>query len=103
LLDDLHLSDKTRNDLKGAAPLWFYVLKEAEVEAGSAHLGPVGGRIVAEVLIGLLSGDPLSYLSVHPAWTPTLPSRRDDTFTLTDLVNFAKPAPGARTAPRYKA
>ena len=34
-------------------------------------LGPVGGRIVAEVLIGLLVGDPLSYLSVDPPWKPT--------------------------------
>jgi hypothetical protein len=104
LLDDLDLSDETRKDLNGAAPLWFYVLKEAEVEARAAHLGPVGGRIVAEVLIGLLSGDPLSYLGVNPAWTPTLPSRRNGTFTLTDLINFAKLAPdGPEPAPRYKA
>lgn len=102
LLDDLDLSDRTRKDLSGAAPLWYYVLKEADVSADGAHLGPVGGRIVAEVLIGLLSGDPLSYLSVDPAWTPTLPSRIKGTFTLTDLVNFAKPARDApELAPRY--
>ena len=103
LLDDLNLSDETRRDLEGAAPLWFYVLREAEVCAKGAHLGPVGGRIVAEVLIGLLSGDPLSYLGVNPAWTPTLPSRLKGRFTLTDLINFAKPAPDApEPAPRYQ-
>jgi hypothetical protein len=33
-------------------PLWFYVLMESEYLADGDHLGPVGGRIVAEVLIG---------------------------------------------------
>ena len=35
------------------------------------HLGPVGGRIVAEVLVGLLEGDPGSFLSQEPTWRPT--------------------------------
>ncbi|MEA2595308.1 MAG: hypothetical protein QOF01_1777, partial [Thermomicrobiales bacterium] len=52
-------------------PLWYYILKEAEVFNGGKRLGPVGGRIVAEVLIGLLYGDPQSYLRINPAWTPT--------------------------------
>ena len=39
---------------------------------GSA-LGPVGGRIVAEVLVGLLQKDPNSYLYLHPSWKPELP------------------------------
>lgn len=82
--------DHVRRDLSGRAPLWFYILKEAELEAGGAHLGPVGGRIVAEVLIGLLAGDPLSYLSVDPTWKPFLADadNRQGEFTLTDLVNF---------------
>ena len=92
LFDDLTLQDDTRRDLAGHAPLWYYVLKEAEIRAGAAHLGPVGGRIVAEVLIGLLAGDPLSYLSVQPTWRPTLPSLADGDFTLSDLVRFAIPA-----------
>ncbi|PJI86759.1 peroxidase family protein [Luteimicrobium subarcticum] len=78
-----------RDRLAGHTPLWFYVLREAEVTANGAHLGPVGGRIVAEVLVGLLAGDPLSFLSVDPTWTPTLPSKEPDRFTLADLVNFA--------------
>ncbi|MGW3413117.1 hypothetical protein [Streptomyces sp. NPDC000888] len=47
--------------------LWYYILKEAEVRS----LGPVGSRIVAEVLIGLLDADPSSYRSVFPRWRPT--------------------------------
>jgi hypothetical protein len=44
-----------------STPLWFYILKEAEHRGGGDRLGPVGGPIVAEVLIGLLRADPLSY------------------------------------------
>jgi hypothetical protein len=54
LFDGLDLGGDARGDLADHAPLWFYVLKEAEKRADSAHLGPVAGRIVAEVLIGLL-------------------------------------------------
>ena len=36
------------------------------------HLGPVGGRIVTETLIGLLRADPTSYLSVYPRFQPFL-------------------------------
>jgi hypothetical protein len=42
-------------------PLWFYVLKEAEHLGGGDHLGPLGSRIVAETLVGLLDHDPTSY------------------------------------------
>src|SRR5690349_7517061 len=35
-------------------PLWYYALAEAKALAGGLHLGPVGGRIVTETLIGLL-------------------------------------------------
>jgi hypothetical protein len=71
---------------KDNAPLWFYVLSEAQHDwtqaakkkHGSAetinmtpvHLGAVGGRIVAEVLIGLMLGDPNSFLSQWPTWKP---------------------------------
>jgi hypothetical protein len=86
---DLELPDGARRDLAGQMPLWYYVLREAEVYTRGAHLGPVGGRIVAEVLIGLLAGDPLSYLRVQPTWTPTLESRTPATFTLSDLIRLA--------------
>jgi hypothetical protein len=88
-------------DLAGRAPLWFYCLKEAEVLGAAAQLGPVGGRIVAEVLIGLLDGDPLSFLSVDPLWTPTLPAAQGSSFTLSDLINVAIPAPDAPQDPVY--
>jgi hypothetical protein len=78
-----------------STPLWYYVLKEAEVVADGLHLGPVGGRIVAEVFIGLLQSDPGSYLATQPRWQPTLPSR-DGTFRMTDFLTFAGVDPRSR-------
>src|SRR5207302_7458993 len=87
-------------------PLWYYVLHEAQLQIGKddegkdvngAHLGPVGGRIVAEVLIGLLYGDPFSFLNVEPNWTPTLPrrdGRRDGPYTLAARAKFGAGARG---------
>lgn len=84
--------------LESATPLFYYVLKEAEVMEDGLHLGPVGGRIVGEVLIGLLELDGDSFLS-QPGWRPTLP-RRDGTvtgeFTITDFLTFAGVDPTSR-------
>jgi len=55
-----------------STPLWYYILAEAKVTADGLHLGPVGGRIVTETLIGLLRADPTSYLSIYPAFHPFL-------------------------------
>ena len=61
------------------APLWLYILAEAEEigrETASRRfdkgegLGPVGARIVAEVIIGLLELDPGSYLGANRNWSP---------------------------------
>jgi hypothetical protein len=70
-------------------PLWFYILKEALACGDGDRLGPVGGRIVAEVLVGLLRADPDSYLIAEPSWTPTLPGRDAASFGVTDLLIFA--------------
>ena len=45
---------------RGETPLWYYILREADVRGGGSRLGPVGARIVGEVLIGLLDLDPTS-------------------------------------------
>jgi hypothetical protein len=100
LFSGLTIDQASKDDLAGRQPLWFYVLKESEVLTGSAHLGPVGGRIVAEVLIGLLAGDPLSYLSEEPNWVPDLlPAATAGTYSLSDLVNLARPQPGGPEPP----
>jgi hypothetical protein len=69
----------------GETPLWLYILKEAEVLHDGDQLGPVGGRIVGEVLVGIIDGDPESFRSVDPGWSPTLPAR-DGAFGLGDIL-----------------
>jgi hypothetical protein len=72
-------------------PLWLYVVLEAGVAAGGQQLGPVGARIVAETLLGLLEADPNSYVRQQPEWTPTIggASGLDGTFGLADLLRYA--------------
>jgi hypothetical protein len=67
------------------APLWLYVLREAAARENGERLGEVGGRIVGEVLYGLIQADPESYLAAEPGWKPTLPSR-DGAFGLVDVL-----------------
>ena len=78
-LKDFHLQQRT--------PLWFYVLREAQVQTAGERLGAVGGRIVAEVLIGLVRGDSQSYLQQQPGWLPTYGT--NGTFTFVDLLRAA--------------
>jgi len=79
-------------------PLWYYVLKEAEVMSGGVALGPVGGRIVAEVMIGVLQRDQGSFLS-NRGWRPTLPTRDGQVtgdFKMVDLLTIAGVDPASR-------
>ena len=75
----------------GEAPLWFYILKEAELPPyNGERLGPVGGRIMAEVLVGLLQRDPNSYLYLNAAWKPAPPiAPTTGQFTFVDLLKYA--------------
>jgi len=86
-IDPSDLDDLEPFDLHRRTPLWFYILREAETMADGEHLGPVGGRIVAEVLTGLIRGDRQSYLRQDPDWTPTYGS--NDEFTVVDLLETA--------------
>lgn len=92
-IEPLHhsdLSDVSELGFDRKTPLWFYILREAQLKGnGGQRLGPVGGRIVAEVLIGLLQGDKMSFLSQNPRWVPTLPGKEKGNFTMVDLLKFA--------------
>ena len=70
----------------GETPLWLYILREAAVRGGGDHLGEVGGRIVAEVIVGIIRTDPESYLIDDPSWQPTLPSHEPGSFKIRDLL-----------------
>lgn len=73
----------------GETPLWYYTLREAETRYNGERLGAVGGRIVMEVLLGLLDGDPTSFRGAEPEWQPVLPAAQPGTFTVADLIRFA--------------
>ena len=85
--NDLGLADARWG---GKAPLWYYVLKEAELQQGGKRLGQVGARIVAEVFLGLLDADHNSYLHQPGGFElvqqpGVIPGR----YTIGDLLRFA--------------
>lgn len=81
-----------------STPLFYYILKEAQLMEDGLRLGPVGGRIVAEVFIGLLQLDEDSYLNVQPNWRPTLPTfgGTPESFRMIDFLRFAGVDPATR-------
>lgn len=89
-IDEVHASFKKK------APLWFYILSEAQQAYNNkrtnddtpTRLGEVGGRIVAEVFIGLLLGDSHSFLSQSPCWTPEL-KKEGEHFGMAELIKQA--------------
>jgi len=87
--------------LAGNAPLWAYILSEAQVTSWKnadpalaqddipIKLGPVGGRLVAEVFASLLRGDPTSYLYAEPKFVPIKDFTHGGRFGLAELINVA--------------
>lgn len=84
-LEDLR---KLSPGFERSTPPWFYMLKEAELLSNGERLGPLGGRIVAEVIIGMLMGDRQSFLNANPNWRPELVNSKGQ-FTIVDLLTFA--------------
>lgn len=75
---------------EGGAPLWFYVLKEADLKQDGKRLGSVGGRIVAETLLGILAFDGSSYIEHVTSWKPQSPiAKAGGSFTMVEFLKFA--------------
>jgi hypothetical protein len=91
VLSNAQLGLSTDSRWGGEAPLWFYILKEAELAPyNGEQLGPVGGRIMAETLVGLLQRDPNSYLYLDASWKPVPPiAPTKGQFGFVDLLKFA--------------
>jgi hypothetical protein len=79
------LTQAQRDALLRNTPLWFYILREAELNAG--RLKGVGARIVAETFHRAIEGSRTSILA-DPAWRPTL-GPDNKTFRMVDLLLFA--------------
>jgi hypothetical protein len=84
----------------GNCPLWTYILAEAmqkenqeqvtlpvkeKITLDTPRLGKVGGRILAEVFLGLMFGDKSSLLRLDPTWQP----KAGPDYKLKDFVNYA--------------
>jgi len=90
-MDELRPSGDGGVDFSERTPLWYYILKEAEIQANGNCLGEVGSHIVAQTLIGLLRNDPNSYL--NHGWDPSRGVRGENgklITTIADLLRFAK-------------
>lgn len=99
--------DKVADVFKQNCPLWTYILAEAmqkplkefeipvkeKKSISTPQLGEVGGRIVAEVFLGLIFGDNHSLLSLDPTWKPTKKVNGKlvpiPDYKLKDFVNYA--------------
>lgn len=90
------LADLKSHGFDDRTPLWFDILREAQVVKNGERLGPVGARIVTEVFLGLLEGDKGSYLAQNPEWQPFLPtvdpSKKGDDFKVVDLLRYGEVA-----------
>ncbi|HKG38943.1 MAG TPA: heme peroxidase family protein [Conexibacter sp.] len=89
------LTDAQRRALLRDTPLWFYVLREAELNGG--RTSGVGARIVAETFHRAMEGSAVSIVR-DPRWRPTLGPNRD-TFRMVDLLLFAFEGRRALLAP----
>ena len=87
---ELDLPDPRNTGWAGKAPLWYYVLREAEIRQSGRRLGPVGGRLVAEVILGILDCDRGSYLHARTPFKPVAPIAPAGTFAMGDLAAFAQ-------------
>ena len=93
VLGNIRFGMKYRRDLTAAekdavatkTPLWFYVLREAELNNGK--LKGVGAQIVAETFHRAMEGSRFSIVR-NPEFRPSL-GRNDTTFEMTDLLFFA--------------
>jgi hypothetical protein len=89
------LTQTQRDALLQNTPLWFYILREAEFNAG--RLKGVGARIVAETFHRAIEGSQTSIFT-DPSWRPTL-GPDNTTFRMVDLLLFAFQGQKALLAP----
>ena len=82
----------------GRAPLWCYILAEAQKLHDGERLGPVGSRILMETFVGLMMADGHSVLRQNPLWKPaTVEGGRQ--FGMAEFVRMATELDKPRPAP----
>ncbi|MCI0486598.1 MAG: heme peroxidase family protein [Blastocatellia bacterium] len=88
LLQEPHQSVLRKHDFHKKTPLWYYILKEAQIYHGGKRLGPVGSRIVAETFVELIRASRYSILKERD-WKPDLGQKERNEFGMADLLAFA--------------
>jgi hypothetical protein len=78
--------------LHTTTPLWYYILKEAQLVHGGARLGPVGATIIAECFLGFVHGDHDSFMWRQANWKPDMAPSGPGDFTMADLVKVVNDA-----------
>jgi hypothetical protein len=73
------------SNFRDNAPLWYYVLAEAQHQSSGNQLGQVGGRIVIETFVDLMMKDPKSFLREDPSWKPD----KSNNFGVPELIKIA--------------
>lgn len=91
-----HLTAAERDAVAARTPLWFYVLREAELNNGK--MTGVGARILAETFHRVIEGSRISIVR-EPGWRPKIASTKKGQFTMTDLLFFAFGGTKAGLAP----
>ena len=78
--------------LKGKTPLWYYILKEAELMGKDGRLGPTGSRIIAETFVCIIKHSSYSIFDA-PEWRPLRSRRKAQSFSprfeMADLLDIA--------------
>lgn len=75
---------------KFRTPLWYYVLKEAEVQGQPrGSLGMLGSRLVGEVILGAIDWGKYSVLR-QKHWKSKVPTAKSGKVCLTDLAAYVK-------------
>lgn len=74
-VNEVEILHRFKDRLLNNTPLWYYILKEAEILNAGQQLGPVGGRIIVETFYRILKDDKDSIL--NKTFTPTLPHKFD--------------------------
>ncbi|HYU32408.1 MAG TPA: heme peroxidase family protein [Thermoanaerobaculia bacterium] len=84
-------------EFAGKAPLWYYILAEAQQafkgdNKDPIKLGPLGSRIIGETFVGLMLGDRFSFLNQEPTWKPAPELTRNGKFGMAELITQAMKA-----------
>ena len=70
-----------------STPLWYYILKEADIQEDGLRLGQVGSRLLVETFHALVESSQDSILR-EENWKPSLSAADDSKFTFSDLLAF---------------